>query len=108
MKKIESNTKKIKKSLLKTINDEMAFDENDIWDDDEELVRLSKKYLNKLDLPEKTLMLLYIEYGTYKSVGELLGVSAVTVGNEIKLIQQKLKEEIGTEIDNNKNKTNRL
>lgn len=64
--------------------------DDSIWNEDDEKVDKLKRIIEKLPAPEKTLFLLYIEYGTFKAVGEMLGVSCVTAANAIKDIRNKI------------------
>lgn len=80
---------KITKNKIKELRETYS-PNNDIFNEDDVTVDKLKRIIEKLPTPEKTLFLLYIEYGTYKKVGEILGVSCVTAASEIKRIRNEI------------------
>lgn len=89
--------KKVTKEEIRLIKEDYQFDDS-IFNDQDEITREAFKIVSELPEPDKLLFVLYTEFGTYKKVGEILNVSSVTVGKEIKKIQQHIKEKIITNI----------
>lgn len=55
-------------------------------DTDERILDLEDKWKN-LDLPKKIVLVLYAEYGSFRKVGQLLGLSHTTIAKYIQDIR---------------------
>ena len=58
-------------------------------DIDDRLLEIEDKW-EKLELPYKTVMILYAEYGSLRKVASLLGFSHTTIAKEIDKIRKRL------------------
>ena len=56
---------------------------------DDRLLEIEDKW-EKLELPYKTVMILYAEYGSLRKVASLLGFSHTTIAKEINKIRKRL------------------
>lgn len=72
-------------SLLK----EYEIDDSIFSEMDDRLVNINPKW-KELSIADKTLMVLYAEYQSYRDVGAILGISHTTIARFIKQIRNKL------------------
>lgn len=81
----------IKKSdIIKVIENEMK---PRIGRDDDRMYSLKQAVLS-LPENEKRIMLLYIELGSFRDVGNILGVSQTAVWQVVKVLREKIKNKI--------------
>lgn len=79
----------------RAVKQEYAFDPS-IFNQDEERTRLVKEIVStRLSVPDRTLILLYAEYQSYRKLGEQLGLSHMTVRREILRIRKIILDEYG-------------
>jgi len=62
--------------------------------DEEERWKLLKQYVDKLNLLEKGIVILYLEEKSYEEIAELIGISVSNVGTKLSRIKEKLKQQI--------------
>ena len=86
--KSDVNINAIKDAYLNYSNEDLLFAD---WNNGEEHDRLRQIIKTKLTDIEQTVLLLYSELGSYRRVGEMLGVSATTIFYKIKDIRDKIK-----------------
>lgn len=55
----------------------------DIFDQDEERVRLVKQILSSLNQVDRTIIVLYAECQSYRKLGKALGLSHMTIRKEV-------------------------
>lgn len=55
---------------------------------------LLKQHIDKLNLLDKGIVVLYLEDKSYEEIGQIVGISASNVGTKLSRIKQKLKEQI--------------
>ena len=53
-----------------------------------------KQHINKLNLLDKGIVLLYLENKSYEEIGQVIGISASNVGTKLSRIREKLKQQI--------------
>ncbi|RZK38952.1 MAG: sigma-70 family RNA polymerase sigma factor [Pedobacter sp.] len=87
---------KVKKKQISTTSIESETDRFvDIVDkSDEERIKLLYSHIQKLNLLEKGITLLYLEGKSYNEISEIIGISASNVGTRISRIKEKLKTQI--------------
>lgn len=74
---------------------EYAYDA-DIMNEEDERVREIKRIVNtKLSVVDKTLIILYADCGSFRKLGERLGVSHMTIRKEILRIRKIILQEYG-------------
>ena len=89
--KSDININEIKHQYLDYSDDDLLFAN---WSNPEQHDRLRKIIKTKLDEVEQITLLLYAELGSYRRVGEMLGVSATTIFYKIKDIRDKIKDKL--------------
>lgn len=55
---------------------------------------LLKNQIDKLNLLDKGIVILYLEGKSYVEIGEIIGISSTNVGTKLSRIKEKLKEQI--------------
>ncbi len=60
----------------------------------EEKLQVFRQHLNKLNLLDKGIILLYLENKTYEEIAQITGISETNVGTKIFRIKEKLKKQI--------------
>ena len=60
----------------------------------EEKWMVFKQHINKLNLLDKGIVLLYLENKSYEEIGQVIGISASNVGTKLSRIREKLKQQI--------------
>lgn len=61
---------------------------------EEERLKLLHEHIQKLDLLEKGIILLYLEGKSHEEIAEIIGISISNVGTKISRIKKKLKSQI--------------
>lgn len=89
--KSEININEIKGVYLNYSNEDLLFVN---WSNPEQHDRLRQIIKTKLTDIEQTVLLLYAELGSYRRVGEMLGVSATTIFYKIKDIRGKIRNKL--------------
>ena len=77
------------------IQEEYAYDPDNMSKDDERVARIKKIIDTKLSVVDKTIILLYVECQSYRDLGKMLNLSHTTIGREVKRIQKIILEEYG-------------
>jgi len=62
--------------------------------EEEERWKLLKQYVDKLNLLEKGIVILYLEEKSYEEIAEIIGISVSNVGTKLSRIKEKLKQQI--------------
>ena len=62
--------------------------------DEEERWTLLKQYVDKLNLLDKGIVILYLEGKSYEEIAEIVGISVSNVGTKLSRIKEKLKQQI--------------
>ena len=87
--KSEININEIKGVYLNYSNEDLLFVN---WSNPEQHDRLRQIIKYELTDIEQTVLLLYSELGSYRRVGEILGVSATTIYYKVRDIRNKIKD----------------
>jgi RNA polymerase sigma-70 factor (ECF subfamily) len=64
----------------------------------EEKWALLKQHIDKLNLLDKGIVILYLEDKSYEEIGQIIGISTSNVGTKLSRIKEKLKEQISKNI----------
>ena len=67
---------------------------DDIFNNDSELLDRTKRIFASLDEVDKTILILYMELGSLRKVGEALGVSHTLIYKNITRIKEKFKKKL--------------
>lgn len=78
-------TTELKEDLLQLPGD--AAYEEDKW-------KILKAHIDKLDMLDKGIVLLYLEDKTYDEIAEIIGISSTNVGTKLNRIKEKLRHQI--------------
>jgi RNA polymerase sigma factor (sigma-70 family) len=62
--------------------------------DDEERWKLLKQSIDKLNLLDKGIVILYLEDKSYEQIAEIVGISVSNVGTKLSRIKEKIKQQI--------------
>lgn len=77
----------------KAITKEYAYDE-DIFNEDESKVNILKYIIfNRLSQPDRTIILLYTDFQSYRKLAEVMGMAHMTVRREVIRIRNLIQEE---------------
>lgn len=79
----------------RAVKQEYAFDPSIFNVDDDRVSRIKEIISSRLSVPDRTLILLYAEYQSYRKLGEQLGLSHMTVRREILRIRKIILDEYG-------------
>lgn len=79
----------------RAVKQEYAFDPSIFSVDDDRVSRIKEIISTRLSVPDRTLILLYAEYQSYRKLGEQLGLSHMTVRREILRIRKIILDEYG-------------
>lgn len=79
----------------RSVKQEYAFDPSIFNVDDDRVSRIKEIISTRLSVPDRTLILLYAEYQSYRKLGEQLGLSHMTVRREILRIRKIILDEYG-------------
>lgn len=79
----------------RAVKQEYAFDPSIFNVDDDRVSRIKEIISTRLSVPDRTLILLYAEYQSYRRLGEQLGLSHMTVRREILRIRKIILDEYG-------------
>lgn len=60
----------------------------------EEQWLLLKRHIDKLNLLDKGIVILYLDNKTYEEIGQIIGISTSNVGTKLSRIKERLKEQI--------------
>jgi RNA polymerase sigma factor (sigma-70 family) len=63
-------------------------------DESEERWRMFRQHVDKLNLLDKGIVMLYLEDKSYEEIGEIIGISASNDGTKLSRIREKLKSQI--------------
>ena len=85
----ESNIVKEFKMICK----EYECDDSIFSEDDEKVSILKDIINNKLERVDKTIILLYVDYQSYRQLGKTLGLDKMTIRREVLRIKDKIKTE---------------
>lgn len=83
----------------RAIKQEYAFDPGPFNVDDDRVSRIKEIVSTRLSVPDRTLILLYAEYQSYRKLGERLGISHMTLRREILRIKNIILTEYDKGID---------
>jgi DNA-directed RNA polymerase specialized sigma24 family protein len=76
---------------------------NSIFNEDDEKVSILKDIINnKLERVDKTIILLYVDYQSYRKLGKTLGLDKMTIRREVLRIRDKIKAEYERTIADNR------
>ena len=64
----------------------------------EEKWRLLRQYINKLNLLDKGIVLLYLENKSHQEIAQIIGISVSNVGTKLSRIKEKLKEQVSKQL----------
>ena len=81
----------------KQIKEDYKFNPDIMSQDDSRVARIKEIIDTKLSLADKTIILLYVDYQSYRKLGARLGVSHMTLRREV----QRIKNIILKEYENN-------
>ena len=79
----------------RAVKQEYAFDPSIFNVDDDRVSWIKEIISTRLSVPDRTLILLYAEYQSYRKLGEQLGLSHMTVRREILRIRKIILDEYG-------------
>ncbi len=79
----------------RAVKQEYAFDPSIFNVDNDRVSRIKEIISTRLSVPDRTLILLYAEYQSYRKLGEQLGLSHMTVRREILRIRKIILDEYG-------------
>lgn len=79
----------------RAVKQEYAYDPTIFNVDSERVSRIKEIISTSLSVPDRTLILLYAEYQSYRKLGEQLGLSHMTVRREILRIRKIILDEYG-------------
>lgn len=83
----------------RAVKDDYAFDPS-IFNSEPERVRRVKEIIStRLSVPDRTLILLYAEYQSYRKLGQRLGLSHMTIRREILRIKDIILKEYNGRTD---------
>ncbi len=77
-------------ALYRSIRDDYAFPEGDIFADGDERARRLKYIIGRLPLAEKSIIQLYAEVGNVRELGQMLGIPKSTMAEEVRRIRLKV------------------
>ena len=83
----------IKPEELRAILADYKYDD-DIMNDDDDRVREIKKAISKLLEPDRIIFCLYVDIGSSRKLGKILGVSRSTVLKEINRIKLEIRSKM--------------
>lgn len=63
-------------------------------EDEDERVRKLRQFMERLDVMNRALLLLYMEEHSYREIAEVLGISESNVGTKISRLKQRIREEL--------------
>ena len=66
--------------------------------DNEERWKLLKQYIDKLNLLDKGIVILYLEDKSYEEIAEIVGISVSNVGTKLSRIREKMKQQISKQL----------
>ena len=91
---------KIGKRKLQAVPlDEQILDFQEVHNNEiEEQWLLLKRHIDKLNLLDKGIVILYLDNKSYDEIGHIIGISASNVGTKLSRIKEKLKEQISKEL----------
>ena len=78
---------------FRKIKQEYTYNPDIMNEEDERLTRIKKIIDNKLSLADKTIILLYVDYQSYRELGARLGVSHMTLRREVQRIKNIILKE---------------
>ena len=64
----------------------------------EEKWQVLRQHLNKLNLLDKGIVMLYLENKSYEEIAQIIGISISNVGTKLSRIKEKLKEQISKQL----------
>ena len=64
----------------------------------EEKWAILKLHIDKLNLLDKGIVILYLEDKSYEEIGQIIGISTSNVGTKLSRIKEKLKEQISKNV----------
>ncbi len=66
--------------------------------DEEERWKLLKQSVDRLNLLDKGIVILYLEGKSYEEIAEVVGISVTNVGTKLSRIKEKLKQQISKQL----------
>lgn len=69
-------------------------DNNDI----EDKWKIFKQHIDKLNLLDKGIVILYLENKSYEEISKIIGISASNVGTKLSRIKEKIKQQISKQL----------
>jgi RNA polymerase sigma-70 factor (ECF subfamily) len=100
MYKVSMNTAlyhlKLGKRKIKSIplDDQFANMREEDTIESEEKWQLLKQHIDKLNLLDKGIVILYLENKSYEEIAQVIGISATNVGTRLSRIKEKLRQQI--------------
>lgn len=85
--------------IYKGIRDEFAFDADPMCGDSPRARRVKWVCSHRLETAERVLIYLYAELGNITDLAQLLGVARSTLGDELKRIKDKIRQEYDNVVD---------
>ena len=84
-----------KRKILTVPIDEQDLNFHEVGSIDyEEKIKIFRQHLDRLNLLDKGIILLYLENKSYAEIAEIIGISESNVGTKISRIKEKLKKQI--------------
>ena len=80
-------------SEFRKIRQDYTYNPDIMNEEDERLTRVKKIIDTKLSLADKTIILLYVDYQSYRKLGARLGVSHMTIRREVQRIKNIIMKE---------------
>ena len=80
-------------SEFRKIRQDYTYNPDIMNEEDERLTRVKKIIDTKLSLADKTIILLYVDYQSYRKLGARLGVSHMTIRREVQRIKNIILKE---------------
>ena len=80
-------------SEFRKIRQDYTYNPDIMNEEDERLTRVKKIIDQKLSLADKTIILLYVDYQSYRKLGKRLGVSHMTLRREVQRIKNIILKE---------------
>jgi RNA polymerase sigma-70 factor (ECF subfamily) len=87
---------KLGKRKIKSIplDDQFANMREEDTIESEEKWQLLKQHIDKLNLLDKGIVILYLENKSYEEIAQVIGISATNVGTRLSRIKEKLRQQI--------------
>lgn len=74
------------------LSDHLNEEDKSSKDDAEEQIKRLYLFIGDLNVLDKAVILLYLEYKTYKQIADIIGISVTNVSTKINRIKERLKK----------------